>query len=108
MTITQFQAYISEMDLQYFVYGIYEKGELSLISCKYNFLLKELSFGMDSEEDLYSSKKISFKQNDFILFFRNPTFITVESSSLEKIPFINVFSSDSKIKKGKYQYFKIN
>ena len=26
MTITQFQAYIGEMDLKYFVYGIYEKG----------------------------------------------------------------------------------
>lgn len=90
------------MDLKHFVYGVYEKDEISLISCKYNSQMKELSFAMDSDEDFYTSKKIAFKENDFILLFQGLSIASIESSALEKMPFINVFSTDNKLKKGKY------
>lgn len=69
MNRTQFEVYIGELKLKNFIYGSYEKGEITLISLNYNENLKELSFGLDKNEDFYSSKRISYNSNDFLIIY---------------------------------------
>lgn len=47
MNRTQFEVYIDSLKLYNFIYGTYEKGEITLTSLKYNEIQKLLSFGLN-------------------------------------------------------------
>lgn len=71
MNLTQFEVYIDDLKLKNFIYGSYEKGEITLISLNYNENLKEITFGLDKNEDFYTSKRIGYNSSDFLILYDN-------------------------------------